>query len=102
MPPYVQVECLHVVGWTHFSLAAHSCAVALLAVSPLHCLVVLWRWLGVVLHAKLFSHQRGPAVPRWQFRTGGGLLHHWLFRTGGGLLSHWLFRRSVAAVAWVV
>jgi hypothetical protein len=36
---------------------------ALLVVSPLHCLVVLLLWLGVVLHAKLFSHQRGPAVP---------------------------------------
>jgi hypothetical protein len=48
-----------------------SCAVALLAVSPLHCLAVLLMWLGVVLHAKLLSHQRGPPCPAGTFAPVG-------------------------------
>jgi hypothetical protein len=58
--------------WLDPCLTCCSCAGALLEVSPLHCLVVLLLWPGVVLHAKLFSHQRGPVAARWQFRTGEG------------------------------
>jgi hypothetical protein len=52
-------------------LTCCSCAVVLLAVSPLHCLAVLLLWLGVVLHAKLFRTSGGLQCPAGSFAPVG-------------------------------